>query len=50
MTLLHAPTMADSSAPLARRNPLAKLGAALVPAVALLVGIDVVSSDRKSVV
>lgn len=50
MTLLHAPAMADSSAVLARRNPVAKLGAALVPAATLLVGIDVVSSGIVLVV
>lgn len=44
MSLVHAASAADPSALLARRNPVAKLAAALLPALVLLVGVDAVSS------
>ncbi|HSK27464.1 MAG TPA: energy-coupling factor transporter transmembrane component T [Jiangellales bacterium] len=43
MTALALPVVADPSAPLARRDPLAKLVAAMVPALALLVSVDPVA-------
>lgn len=45
MTLSQGPAMADAHALLARRNPLAKFGAALIPAAGLIVGIDIVMSS-----
>ncbi len=44
MTLLQTHLTTDPAAPLARRNPLAKLAAAVVPSLALLVSVDPVSS------
>ncbi|MBB5785862.1 energy-coupling factor transport system permease protein [Jiangella mangrovi] len=44
MTLLQTHLSTDPAAPLARRNPVAKLGAALLPSMALLVSVDPVSS------
>ncbi|WP_106538382.1 energy-coupling factor transporter transmembrane component T family protein [Haloactinopolyspora alba] len=44
MTLLQTRISIDAGAPLARRNPVAKLAAAFVPAVMLLVTVDVVTA------
>lgn len=44
MTLLPAPLTVRTGAVLARRDPLAKLGAAFVPAIVLLLSVDAVSS------
>lgn len=44
MTLLHSPAVIRSGAVLAQRNPVAKLGAAFIPALALLVGIDITTA------
>lgn len=45
MTLMFTSAAADQHALLARRNPLAKLGAAFIPAGSLLVGLDIVMSS-----
>lgn len=44
MTLLQTHLSTDPGAPLARRNPVAKLAAALIPSMVLLVSVDPVSS------
>jgi energy-coupling factor transport system permease protein len=43
MSALTVPALADQSAPIARRSPLAKIAAALLPGLALLVSVDAVA-------